>query len=175
MRKHLAIIATLAFGFSAAAQGQDLKLTSDGKVPGQPFQALQQQIDALEEQIAQIQSQPVFQFAGFTIATTDGGPGILAMHDLCRAEFGPEARMCESKEFILSPNAMAPTAFRAWLHPTLVDDQRDYAGFTGRSCGGWNTVDPNTGGLTINKFGRLEDRPCQSVLPVTCCAPAASP
>jgi hypothetical protein len=37
------------------ATAQDVKLTADGKVPGQPFQNLQNQIDELEAQLDAIQ------------------------------------------------------------------------------------------------------------------------
>ncbi|MDB4304014.1 hypothetical protein N9934_04425 [Desulfosarcina sp.] len=45
----VAIIAMAAFIWPIAAGGQDLGLTSDGKVPGKPFEALQQQIDELRD------------------------------------------------------------------------------------------------------------------------------
>jgi hypothetical protein len=45
----VAIILVLLFPLMAV--GQDLTLTDDGKVPGKPFQALQEQIDDLQQQI----------------------------------------------------------------------------------------------------------------------------
>ena len=65
----------------------------------------------------------VYQFAGYSSATTKGsGVGIGGMHALCQ-EYGADARMCTTKELLLSPNVPygcdsgCPVA---WVQPTIV-------------------------------------------------------
>ena len=53
-----AIIGLFVSGFLSTAFPQDMNLTSDGKVPGKPFEYLQQQIVELRNQIANIQLIP---------------------------------------------------------------------------------------------------------------------
>jgi hypothetical protein len=55
------LIFIVAFVFSVNLFAQDLTLTTDGKVPGKPFEALQQQIDALQIQINDVNN-PVLAF-----------------------------------------------------------------------------------------------------------------
>jgi hypothetical protein len=50
----IAALVFLVFTWPIIAVGEDVVLTSDGKVPGKPFQALQQQIDELQQQIDDI-------------------------------------------------------------------------------------------------------------------------
>ena len=52
----LTIIAMVAFTWPMTAGGQDVGLTSDGKVQGKPFVALQEQIDNLQLQINNIEA-----------------------------------------------------------------------------------------------------------------------
>jgi hypothetical protein len=56
-RALIAGLAVLLMALVASAGfAQDMSLTSDGKVPGQPFVTLQQQINALQAQVSQLQS-----------------------------------------------------------------------------------------------------------------------
>ena len=54
----------------------------------------------------------VYRFAGYAGPTTGGAAGgIVGMHSICRSPspgFGPDARMCTSKEFWSSPHAVDP-------------------------------------------------------------------
>jgi hypothetical protein len=69
------IIAMVVFILPLSVCGEDLVLTSDGKVPGKPFVALQKQIDNLQLQIDEIEAGPVKAYV-----TKNGGvvllPGI---------------------------------------------------------------------------------------------------
>ena len=53
-----ALIVTIFCGYVVVATAGDLTLTQDGKVPGQPFQDLQRQVDELTQQIEDIQQIP---------------------------------------------------------------------------------------------------------------------
>jgi hypothetical protein len=63
MNKHFiyitVLVVTVAFTFSGAVVGEGVDLTPDGRVPGKPFQDLQQQIDELRQQISTIQDSKV--------------------------------------------------------------------------------------------------------------------
>jgi hypothetical protein len=52
----LSLIACAVLGLSLLAVAQDVILTPDGKVPGKPFEALQQEIDDLQQQINDMQT-----------------------------------------------------------------------------------------------------------------------
>jgi hypothetical protein len=54
--KAVAIISVGLFAWPALVLGGDLTLTSDGKVPGKPFEFLQQQINALQQQIDEFEA-----------------------------------------------------------------------------------------------------------------------
>ena len=53
------VLVTFVFCISGFAYAGDVKLTSDGKVPGKPFQELQQQVDILKQQITDLQQDGV--------------------------------------------------------------------------------------------------------------------
>ena len=119
----------------------------------------------------------VFQFVGFTddvpnalADTIDGGQGMLAMHELCQDDYGPDARMCLDREFWLSPNAEAPTASAAWLHEAA---NQPFTGFTSTSsCFGWSESNSPTFGSAVLTTGLPIRATCDVPRPVTCCAPA---
>jgi len=123
-----------------------------------------------------------FRFIGFTDDapvntlpnTIDGGQGMIAMHELCQDDFGPNSRMCTGEEFWLSPNAEAPAA-DAWLHPTLVSDSSEFSGVSGApsplTCGGWTNSSAGNRGLVVTTAGKpLTPQGCDMLRPVTCCA-----
>ena len=59
MRKRILVLAMVfMISLPVIAFAADVTLTSDGKVPGTPFQALQQQIDQLKTQLQNIQLTP---------------------------------------------------------------------------------------------------------------------
>ncbi len=97
-----ALFSALAVGLLVLGSGSAMAQQSQGEPPFPPGAG-------------------VDQFVGFTddvptaTDTINGGQGMLAMHALCHDDFGPDARMCTSKEFWLSPNAEAPGA-SAWMH-----------------------------------------------------------
>jgi len=124
-----------------------------------------------------------FRFIGFTDTlpnTIDGGQGMIAMHELCQDDFGPNSRMCTSEEFWLSPNAEAPAA-DAWLHPVFLEERSlDFSGVeqanSTLSCAGWTSIGDATPGLVVTTAGKSAVRStfgfsCNVARPVTCCAP----
>ncbi len=117
--------------------------------------------------VAQGKSTPSneFRFIGFTGDATnalpdtiDSGQGMLAMHALCRDDFGENARMCTSEEFWLSPNATA--AANSWLL---------------KHCTSWATASSTIWGLVVKPEGKpskgMGEAHCDIARPVTCCAP----
>lgn len=111
-----------------------------------------------------------------------GGAGIGTMHAICQTSFdNPNARMCNTKEFIDSPNITTITSedpAASWIHPFVMSAGGDYSGGyqADRSCLGWSVTDINVDGVAVvvNESGRIsfESRACTAVLPVTCCAPS---
>ena len=51
----VSILTILLLLLPLSAMGQDLTLTKEGKIPGRPFEALQEQIDDLQQQILDLQ------------------------------------------------------------------------------------------------------------------------
>jgi hypothetical protein len=125
-----------------------------------------------------------FRFIGFTndatnalADTIDGGQGMLAMHALCQDDFGPDARLCTSEEFWLSPNAEAPTV-NSWLHSVGPGGTSDFmaSSITRKSCQGWATSSDQGTGMVVKpdgkpEFSSLLHAGCDVARPVTCCAP----
>ncbi len=93
------------------------------------------------------------------------------MHALCQDDFGPDARMCTSKEFWQSPNADKP-AEDAWLHSDRQGENIDFTGLGNRNanCDAWNTNVGGTG-IVVTTDGRVAQPSCTVARPVTCCAP----
>ena len=124
----------------------------------------------------------VYQFAGYSSATTTGlSSGIGGMHALCKA-YGPDARMCTTKELMLSSNVPfgCESCPMAWVQPTIVTTSGavhyDYSGspfsvqfgtcyqWTNETSGVKGMVfKPDSGGVLI--LGRNND------YAVTCCTP----
>ena len=100
------------------------------------------------------------EYVGETMVQTDGfGPGILAFHVLCEADF-PGARMCSFSDILRSGGAGAALPLgAAWVQPTLVGGGPagsfvDASGvFTPNagalSCGAWGSNDPTISGLAL--------------------------
>lgn len=126
----------------------------------------------------------VYRFAGFSTQTTTGEVGVNNLYKICQDDLGNDAaRMCNSKEFMLSPSVASITAdsLSSWVHPTIigsfgVENFIDYTGvYLGllnyTSCKGWIG---RTRGLTVFviggavTFGSLS---CEDARQVTCCTP----
>lgn len=58
-----------------------------------------------------------YEFVGFSSGTTKGGAGYPGMNALCQDDFGDDARMATTLEYIVSPEASAPGATTAWIDP----------------------------------------------------------
>ena len=118
----------------------------------------------------------VYRFADFSSAMVLGGVGFPSMHAACQLDFGPDARMCTSKEFWLSPNA-TESLTRAWLHPRIVGGGNEFAEFAtargANNCLGWSDSTFDRRGFTVGENGHFftVDR-CITPRPVTCCVPA---
>ena len=118
----------------------------------------------------------VYRFADFSSAMVLGGVGFPSMHAACQLDFGPDARMCTSKEFWLSPNA-TESLTRAWLHPRIVGGGNAAFEFGASdllaTCArGWRDSTNNNRGLTVGENGHFFQDFCGTPRPVTCCAPA---
>ncbi len=114
-----------------------------------------------------------FEFAGFTGQLVLGDVGVLGMHAACQNDFGPDARMCTSREYFRSPNAedvigQNPSAIRreAWIHPTF-GSNNDFSGINAATCISWKVT--TSSGLTVGDDGIFSNLPCDIDRPVTCC------
>lgn len=152
--------------------------------PGPPaptMSTLQQVNNKLDQLAAQTWS---FQFGGVTTATTDGSHGWWSMNQLCTNEFGPNARMCTSKEVMSTPVSQWPSlaAYNgAWVHPYFAPTggYTDVSGMAvssggNFSCNGWGTTGTTGmwlvgGGGTYN--GAFAVSNCTMVIHVACCLP----
>ncbi len=140
-----ALFSALAVGLLVLGSGSAMAQQSQGEPPFPPGAG-------------------VYQFVGFTddvptaTDTINGGQGMLAMHALCQDDFGPDARMCTSEEFWLSPNAAA--AADSWLL---------------KHCTSEATASSTIWGLVVTPDGKPATAPaisgCETVRPVTCCTP----
>ncbi len=106
-------------------------------------------------------------FIGFSSGTTKGGAGYPGMNALCQDDFGDDARMATTLEYIVSPDASAPGATTAWIDPV---------GSTGSTtCNGdWrSSVLGQASGLIIESAGSL-GRTADCGIPrlVACSAPS---
>ena len=135
----------------------------------------------------------VYQFAGFSTDTTPGNAlgGLGGMHAICRAEFGDTARMCTTKEVLLSSNI--PVRFEegenGWVQPVMVAAffnsstnypqyidfsgamvEGDYTPTTAFSCRLWITSDAF--GLMFIPPDGIHPTDCRNRRSVTCCTPA---
>ena len=106
-------------------------------------------------------------FVGYSSGTTDGSPGPVAMYAFCQADFGPNARVCTTREFWLSPTTELPDS-EAWVFQA--DLNWNNIGVSGGNCFLW--TDTSVVGQTIAKIPPSSSfESCTSILPVTCCAP----
>lgn len=89
LKTALLLLSLIAWAALAAA-GQDVTLTSDGKVPGKPFEHLQQQIDALLLEAADLQTQ-LDAMVPFDCAAGQSVVGFNASGPICApSPVGPE-------------------------------------------------------------------------------------
>jgi len=132
-----------------------------------------------------------YQWVGATSISFDGsgnGLGFVGMTTQCRADFGPGARMCTSKE-IMESDTLDPNAIPAegcWVRPVLlsiawqtdVSGAKELAG-DGMSCHGWSFSSSGLKGLRLTSAGGFDSRGlgsrCSQVLPIACCKPTPIP
>lgn len=131
-----------------------------------------------------------YQWVGTTSVTfTGNGLGFVGMTTQCRADFGPGARMCTSKEILESDtlNLIASPPQGCWIRPSwthangLFLDEAGSWDNDSMSCRGWSTklggrglVLMSTGGIGVND-GTSNSNPftCDQARPVACCKPLA--
>ena len=120
----------------------------------------------------------VYRFAGFSTQTVTGGTGIANMYRVCQEDIdNPQAKMCNTEEFIQSPgiSAITPNELdQAWINPLYVNDSRDYSGYAFTHCAQWASELTTSVGLTAHMVSGvllLENSYCDVTLPITCCAP----
>jgi hypothetical protein len=141
-----------------------------------------------------------YQFAGYTEATTSGNAGgVFGMHALCQQEFGPEARMCTTKEWWESSNNGPPPMEppkSAWVHSTVITSNITSTGAlvlmditnTGiyvsdplfpqerLTCDHWTSEGNNRQGTILKLLDDVQQifqQDCITMNRVTCCTPAS--
>jgi len=100
-------------------------------------------------------------FAGYTLATTNGGVTLPVIYEMCLSEFGADARMALFEEWVKSPNIKLPAA-SVWINPDPVS--------SGSNCVDW-TNGGGASGSTITSNGNLFDTLCSNSLAVACVVP----
>ena len=119
------------------------------------------------------------EFIGETTQATKASVGLLALHEMCSAQF-PGARMCSAADILNNgAGASAPVLFGPliWLNPTLVAG--DSAGFqldasgvgstTSLSCHNWSVDFASVGGLVLSP-SRITASSCDNTYKVACCS-----
>ncbi len=150
--------------------------------------------EPLSDALAAALDEAPYRFVGFSDPTNllVGGPGLPALYDACQDSvtgFGPEARMCSTREFILSTNVDFPTATHAWIRPTIVGSggglMLDISGHSENTvpnsidftCRGWTKIFAGSGlvvrgmGVGTQSPGGISLSGCEQLGQVTCCAP----
>ena len=178
MLRMLLGLAALSTVFASAVSAQS-PITTISTELSEHDQAVQDKLDALQAQINSTKS-GVFEFVGFSSGMVQGDVAFVGMHAACQADFGPDSRMCTSKEYALSPNAGVP-GFNAWVHP--VPGLASSTDFTEGpdSCvgsfGGWSNADSAKSGMTVDPNGHISNivsltinATCDAPRSVTCCS-----
>ena len=115
-----------------------------------------------------------FVFVGFSESTVVGRVGVDGLTGQC----GVSARVCTTKEFMLSTDIDAPGGDGAWILPEIVAATgTSCVDFSGRedtpcihfSCSGWGSGGE---GMSVNSDGALVFADCDISRFVTCCGPA---
>ena len=137
----------------------------------------------------------VYRFARFSTTKTTGYVGgISGMHSICQTDLGDSsARMCTTKEVILSPNSPVPGDGDGWVQPEIVStvllpttplllvhydfsmtpitadptDPLDY-----NTCGQWGAFGSGSQVGTTIGTGVSAGVGCLSEEPVACCTPS---
>jgi hypothetical protein len=123
-----------------------------------------------------------FQLVGFTEAETQGSEGLLALTQVCQAEF-PASRMCTSVEVmntvalpgaLENTNAWVRPVIRAFEFPVWVDASGTTNSEGGLSCDAWQEGS-SFDGLAVTERLRFGTRDCGNRHPVACCSLLAVP
>ena len=120
------------------------------------------------------------EYVGETAAATTPNIGIIAIHNLCGAEF-PGARMCSSSDIIHGGGVKAdPPPREAWVSPSLVTgtasgyvlDASGVSSVKGTlSCSAWSSTSSGLTGLVLTSWGWLSVANCNATkVGVACCA-----
>ena len=139
-----------------------------------------------------ITSGMIYRYIGNTTAVTLPSIGLNKLNDLCRADYGNEARMCSTKEYFETPDTTANAAGAAWVNPHIVTSVVspinndilliDWTGARGTStrlsCSQWTsdngshtaTTISNDGVPTGTKFVETDDG-CTVSRQIVCCTP----
>lgn len=123
-----------------------------------------------------------YRFVGFSTGQINGTGGYNSRYALCQMDYGSYARMCTSKEYILSSKVSSAPSYRAWLNPEIVAAAPNAEGLTisvdysgqiaipsAHSCEQWYRNDAGISGLTITENGAIRLSPCNEARAVACC------
>jgi hypothetical protein len=117
------------------------------------------------------------ELVGFTSATLNGGQGVFAYTQTCQAQFGAQARMCDSLEALRTTNLPAGLVGSAWVRPffaptgsTAIDASGAMA--NDLACRGWTFIGAE--GLTVTAAGGFLGGLCNQARPVACCVPTST-
>lgn len=130
------------------------------------FSALAADINA----VAAAATPMAFRFVGFSSGAITPDQGIYAMGALCRADYGPNARLARVHEiFDLTSIPLGSSQQGAWIEAA----PEGAFSSSGTNCDAWSTIQssPNTSPMTtiVDDQGRVFDRVvCAGSRPVAC-------
>ena len=113
-------------GLDVQIVGQPVEVTGDVNVANEPNVIIKNDTTnpvpvSVQPDGFHVHVSSVYRFAGYTVAQTTGSVGGLKrMNALCQAEYGDEARMCTTEEWMMSREiSPTPLEYRAWLNPVI--------------------------------------------------------
>lgn len=132
------------------------------------------------------------EYIGSTSVSTFPHIGIVALHELCKADF-PDSHMCSSVDIVRNGSRFSPPfdASSSWVTPRIVlGDKPETEGSTTNyfvvdisgtrlnnpalggylSCNSWRGSASHSRGMRLGISGSLDHTSCFQSLPVACCA-----
>ena len=156
-------------------QFEDGQVTSASQM-NENFQALKVEIEALKNQLSEIQSNNRTQFRGFTSESMNGAVGFFEMLEACE-NFVAGSHVCSVDEVLGTKRgdfAMSTATGKAWILPSIKTERETQLGgyinqddTTHRNCDNWQNS--SNWGTFINGDGAFGTQECSSLAKIACC------
>jgi hypothetical protein len=156
-------------------QFEDGQVTSASQM-NENFQALKVEIEALKNQLSEIQSNNRTQFRGFSSESMNGAVGFFKMLEACE-NFVAGGHVCTTDEVLGTRRgdfAMSTATGKAWILPSIKTERETQLGgyidqdnTTNRNCDNWQNS--SNWGTFINSDGAFGTQRCSSLAKIACC------